>query len=258
MHDRSIWIGYEPRELDAYVVARHSISRKLSQDVPIRGLVLCDLMKRGLYRRKWHRTGGSIVDHLSVARGGSRMIDKISDAPMSTEFAISRFLTPKLAATGWALYLDCDVLARADLMELFRMADKRYAVMCVKHVHEPKERVKMDDQLQLRYARKNWSSVMLFNCDHLAHNKLTLDLINSVPGRDLHRFCWLQDDEIGELSPEWNYLVGYTTGVSDPKIVHFTNGIPSMQGQLQNSDQELTSNIEYAEEWNETLLEWLR
>ena len=248
MFDRSIWIGYEPRELDAFVVARSSIQRRLSESVPIRGLVLSDLVERGLYRRSWHRTAG-------------RMIDHVSDAPMSTEFAISRFLVPKLAITGWALYADCDVLVRTDLVRLFALAEKRYAVMCVKHVHEPNERVKMDDQAQLLYARKNWSSVMLFNCEHPSNDKLTVDMINRVPGRDLHRFCWLEDEEIGELGPEWNYLVGYTRRKQldvEPAIVHFTNGIPSMQGARQNSEHEYKINMEYADEWNAALLEWVR
>ena len=245
MHDRSIWIGYEPRELDAYVVARHSLAKHISANVPVRGVVLSDLVARGLYRRAWHRTAG-------------RMIDHISDAPMSTEFALTRFLVMRLAISGWALFMDCDMLVRRDLMKLFALADPSKAVMCVKHEHAPKERVKMDDQAQVLYARKNWSSVMLFNCDHPSNQKLTVEMVNTVPGRDLHRFCWLADDDIGELAPEWNYLVGYTTGVADPKIVHFTSGIPSMQGVLLNSGQELSSNVEYAEEWNEALLEWLR
>lgn len=245
MSDRSIWIGYEPRELDAYVVARRSIEKHLSARIPVRGLVLADLVTRGLYCRPWHRTAGQMVDH-------------ISDAPMSTEFAITRFLTPRLALSGWALYMDCDMLVRTDLGELFTLADPSKAVMCVKHVHVPRERVKMDAQAQVLYARKNWSSVMLFNCEHPSNRKLTVDLINSVPGRDLHRFCWLEDDEIGELAPEWNYLVEYTKLDVTPKIVHFTNGIPSMVGQQQSSKHPFNSGIEYADEWNETLLEWVR
>lgn len=248
MYERSIWIGYEPRELDAFVVAQHSLKRRISDPhIPVRGIVLSDLVQRGLYKRAWHRTSG-------------RMIDHISDAPMSTEFAISRFIVPKLAACGWALYMDCDVLVRADLVKLFEQADRSKAVMCVKHAHTPSERVKMDGQAQVLYARKNWSSVMLFNCDHMANQRLTLEMINTLPGRDLHRFCWLNDDEIGELSPEWNYLVGYTQLDEnvEPKIVHFTSGIPSMQGMKLSSQTDVQIGTEFAEEWNEMLLEWVR
>ena len=81
---------------------------------------------------------------------------------MSTEFAVSRFLTPILAKTGWALFMDCDVLARISLARLFEKVNKSYAVMVVKHEHEPTELVKMDGQAQSAISRKNWSSVMAF------------------------------------------------------------------------------------------------
>lgn len=161
---------------------------------------------------------------------------------MSTEFAISRFLTPILAQSGLALFVDCDTLAMQNVARIFDLVQPDKAVMCVKHEHNPTETVKMDGQVQTRYSRKNWSSVMLFNCDHPSNRKLTLEMINSLPGRDLHRFCWLEDHEIGELPPQWNYLVGHTElpeGV-DPAIVHFTDGIPSMDGY---------ENVEYAGEY---------
>jgi hypothetical protein len=75
-------------------------------------------------------------------------------------------------------------------------------------------------------------------------------MINTVPGRDLHAFKWLADEEIGELLPEWNYLIGHTVlpeGV-DPKLVHFTEGIPSMPGY---------ENAPYADEWRYELEAWL-
>jgi lipopolysaccharide biosynthesis glycosyltransferase len=148
-----------------------------------------------------------------------------------------------------ALFVDCDVLFRGQLDHLFRQADPKYAVQVVKHNFNPPEGVKMDGQAQLRYARKNWSSVMLFNVHHKAHEKLTLDLLNGVPGRDLHGFCWLDDSEIGELDPMWNYLVGHHTKdqVDDPRIVHFTDGIPSMRGY---------EDCEYSDEWRSSLYHW--
>ena len=88
---------------------------------------------------------------------------------------------------------------------------------------------------------------MLFNCDHPANQALTVDLINSAPGRDLHAFKWLPDELIGELDPRWNYLVGHTTGVPDPAVVHFTSGIPSMAGY---------GECEFAGEWRKELLRW--
>jgi len=182
---------------------------------------------------------------------GLQRWDVISDAPMSTQFSISRFLVPHLAETGFALFYDCDMLIRTNLVRFFEDVMKpEYAVMCVKHVHvPPKGATKMDSQMQVRYERKNWSSVMCFNVDHVANNWLTVENVHSVPGRDLHRFCWLDDSEIGELPPEWNYLVGHTKlpkGV-EPNIVHHTDGIPSMPGY---------EDTEYADEWRTQLDQW--
>lgn len=237
----SVWIGYEPRELDAFVVARSSILRHASHPIPIGGIILSDLEQAEIYTRKTIRGGGNGL-----------LTDAISDAPMSTEFAISRFLTPRLAGgRGWALYIDCDMLVRSDIMDLFALADPSKAVQCVKHDHRPSEATKMDGQQQTHYARKNWSSVMLFNCEHPANASLTVELINTVPGRDLHRFCWLADDQIGELPPEWNFLAGYSPEPTniDPKIVHFTKGTPT---QLKGT------RIPFAHEWHEELLRWVR
>lgn len=204
-------------------MARYSIER-FNRIIPVRGLALDQLVADGLYSRPMEFKAG---------REGSRqMWDVISDAPMSTEFAISRFLVPHVAKYGWALFLDCDVLCFENVSNLFALADDSKAVMCVKHQHVPQEGTKMDGQIQTAYDRKNWSSVMLFNCEHPSNSRLTLDLINGVPGRDLHRFCWLEDDEIGELPKKWNYLVGHDNrkSVPDPAIVHFTNGLPDVDG----------------------------
>ncbi len=168
---------------------------------------------------------------------------------MSTEFAISRFLTPHLARDGWALFVDCDVMAMTNIEGLFSLADPSKAVMCVKHHFAPPAGVKMDGQEQTRYARKNWSSVMLFNVGHPANKALTVELINTVPGRDLHRFCWLDDSDIGDLGPEWNWLVGHSSPNIDPKLIHFTDGIPSMRGYEKQV---------FADQWRSELSRWAR
>lgn len=230
----SVWVGFEPREALAYAVARQTCRQNLYTPIPVNGIVLSELQKAGIYRRP------------TEVRDG-RLYDVISEHPMATEFAISRFLVPHLAQTGMALFMDCDMLVLKNLNALFDRVDPKYAVSVVKHHHEPEETIKMDGQVQSRYARKNWSSVMLFNCDHPANKKLTIDLINTVPGRDLHQFCWLEDDEIGELSVKWNWLVGHSPKSTDPAIVHFTDGIPTMPG-YENSD--------YAQEWREELVKW--
>jgi lipopolysaccharide biosynthesis glycosyltransferase len=197
-------------------------------------LVLEDLRARDLYSRPTSYRNG-------------RLWDDLSDAPMSTEFACSRFLVPQLAQSGWALFMDCDVLIRADIARLFAQADNRFAVMVVKHEYHPPEGIKMDGQAQLRYKRKNWSSVMLINCDHPANRDLTPELVNTLPGRDLHRFAWLADEEIGALDPSWNFLVGHSDPTLDPAIVHFTEGGPWMAGY---------EDVVYADEWRAELVRW--
>jgi hypothetical protein len=233
---QSIWIGFDPREAQAFAVCRSSIQRRATTQHPIRGIILDDLQEAGLYTRP-------------VERRGEQLYDPISGAPMSTEFAISRFFTPLLAKRGWALFMDCDILCRGPIARLFEMVEftgSQYAVFCVHHKHEPDMRVKMDGQIQTRYARKNWSSVMLFNVDHPSNAVLTPEFLNTVPGRDLHRFCWLKDHEIGELDVKWNYLVGHSEH-DNPQLVHFTDGIPSMRGY---------ENCEYADEYNRELRSW--
>lgn len=240
--NRSVWIGWEPREAAAFAVARYSIQTHATTPIPVRGVVLNRLRKVGMY---WRPT---------EIRDG-RLWDTISEAPMATEFAISRFLVADMASRAkrmnltprWAVFMDCDMLVRCNIGKLFDACDPEKAVMVVKHQHNPEATVKMDGQIQTRYARKNWSSVCAFNLDHPANKKLTVDLVNTVPGRDLHAFCWLEDDEIGELDPKWNYLVGHTKITGEPAIVHFTDGIPLMQGY---------ENAEYADEWRSALHSW--
>jgi hypothetical protein len=232
---QSIWIGFDPREADAFAVARNSTLRRLTAPIPVHGLMLADLQARGLYTRPTERDGGQLWD-------------AISGAPMATEFSLSRFWTPMLARSGWALFADCDILVRCSLARLFEQADPSKAVMVVKHDHKPTDATKMDGQIQTAYDRKNWSSVCLFNADHPANKTLTPDYLNTQTGRALHQFAWLDDDLIGELDPKWNYLVGVSERPTDVAIAHFTLGIPSMPGHNQD---------EFADEWRAELARWV-
>jgi hypothetical protein len=198
---------------------------RMSRYIPVNAIRLEELREAGLYTRPMETRHG-------------RMWDVISQAPMATEHACARFLTPYLAKEGWAVFMDGDMLIRADIGEIFEGLDPAKALYCVKHDHRPEHTAKMDGQVQTVYPRKNWSSVMVFNCDHPANKALTVDLVNSVPGRDLHRFCWLTDDLIGDLDPAWNWLVPAV----DPKIAHFTEGVPDMPGYERQP---------YADEWRE-------
>lgn len=242
---QSLWIGWDPKEADAFAVARHSARRHMSHQIPTRSVNLLTLQASGMYRRP--------IAYKASAADRPVMWDVVSDAPMSTEHANARFFVPMLADTGWAVFTDGDVLFRANIIRLFDQLDQSKAVFCVKHNLQPKfgrafPEKKMDGQIQTSYSRKNWSSVMAINCRH-PKNKILFDLnfLNETPGRDLHRFCWLDDSEIGELDQSWNYLVGVNEYMPDPKIVHFTEGTPSMPGY---------HGCEYAKDWRAELAMW--
>jgi hypothetical protein len=233
----SIYIGYDPRPVEAlsFAVARHSIRRRLNQPIPIAGLQLKGLQQAGLY-----------VRDIELREG--RLWDTISNAPMAPEFSISRFLVPYIARDGWALFVDADVMARVSLTQLFACGDPSKACMVVKHAaYRPASELKMDGQVQTAYARKNWSSVVLWNCDHSSTRRLTPEMVNVRPGLWLHQFSWLDDEEIGELDPCWNHLVGEVMPRPDAKLVHFTQGTPCIPEY---------QHCEFADEWTSELRMW--
>jgi hypothetical protein len=209
-----IFIGYDPREHAAYEVAEWSIKRRASVPVLVTPLMLSHL--------------GHIMCR-PVERRDGKLWCPISEAPMATEFAISRFCVPFIQREGWALFCDCDVLCLGDIGDLFALADDQFSVMVVKHDYKPRTDVKMDGQIQTSYARKNWSSVVLWNCSHSSHARLTHHCLNHWPGRDLHAFKWLKDSEIGALPNDWNLLVGVVPSSDETKMLHYTNGGPWLQ-----------------------------
>ena len=196
----SIHIGYDPRESVALYTLAHSIVRRSSIPVAISPLVQRQL--KHLYRR---------------ARGPTE----------STEFSMTRFLVPALSGyRGWSVFMDCDMLCRADIAalaaEIERQPDK--AVLVCKHDYTPRTERKFLDQVQTRYTRKNWSSLMVFNNERC--RSLTADYVNSATGLELHGFAWTDDAAIGELALEWNWLVGEYPYNPAARIVHFTIGGP--------------------------------
>ncbi|MEO6711700.1 MAG: glycosyltransferase [Planctomycetota bacterium] len=205
-----VYIGFDEREAEAAMVARSSLL-KVSGIEP-EFLRADRLRDAGLLSR--------ISDH----RG--QHYDLISNAPKSTEFAVSRFLTPLLCQSGFALFVDCDVVFLRDPREMLKGIKLDAAVSVVKHDYTPRAGMKMDGQVQSNYPGKNRSSVALYQCDHPANRRLSLHDINSRPGRDLHRFYWLHDAEIGTLDPAWNWLVNETDQPANLGIAHFTRGGP--------------------------------
>lgn len=212
-----VYIGYDEGEKEAARVAAKTLHNATVGELTPEFLVSEKLADQGLLTR--------ISDH----RGG-QSYDLVSNSPKSTSFAISRFLTPILCQGGYALFTDCDVVFLDDPRHMLAAVSSKYAVSVVKHAHYPAEQWKMVNQKQTSYPRKNWSSVMLFNCDHPANRRLSLRDINERPGRDLHRLYWLNDSEIGELDPKWNWLVNVQPEPEKVGIAHFTLGGPWLQG----------------------------
>jgi len=208
-----VFIGYDSVEAVAFSVLSHSINVRASAPVQIAPVMLEQL--GATYRRE-------------------------RNPLQSTDFSFSRFLVPYLCNyEGWAVFMDCDMLAQEDFAELWKLRDDRYAVQVVKHTHVPKEETKFLGAVQTKYEKKNWSSVMLMNCARC--KALTPDFVNTATGLQLHQFKWLGDDsEIGELPSRWNHLVGYDEHRTDAGVVHYTIGGPWFREY---------ESCEYADEW---------
>ena len=147
----------------------------------------------------------------------------------SNNFIYSRFLTPYICDfKGFAVYADGDMICNADISELAGLFDTSKAVQLVKHDYKTKRSIKYFGNENKNYPRKNWSSVVIFNCQHPRNKILTPQFIQEHDGAFLHRFQWLQDDEIGELDSTWNYLALEYKPRKDAKLIHYTLGTPCL------------------------------
>ena len=145
----------------------------------------------------------------------------------SNDFIYSRFLTPHLNDfKGWAIFADGDMICQADIKELWDLKDESKALLVVKHDYQTKAHQKYLGNINENYPRKNWSSVILWNCAHSKHKILTPEFIANQTGKYLHRFSWLEDDDIGELPPEWNWLAIEYPENRKAKLIHYTLGTP--------------------------------
>jgi hypothetical protein len=221
----TVYIGYDPRETRAVEVLMDSIGRHASRPLNVVRINQLALRRVGLYRRAPH------VDSTCWGKPPSKdMIDVFDGRPFSTDFSFTRFLVPFLnQLEGFALFMDGDMYFRADPCRLFdEFADPEGpAVSCVQHQYDGGgAATKMYGCVQQAYSRKNWSSLVLWNCGHPANQNLTVDDVNTKPGRWLHNFQWLPDDQIGALPEAWNWLDGHSDPALDPYNVHFTTGGP--------------------------------
>jgi Glycosyl transferase family 8. len=214
MNMLDVFIGFDNNEIVAYHTLCQSILSKSSRAVRFTPINLFNLKQ--VFQRERNQL-------------------------QSTEFSFSRFLVPYLSDyAGWSLFMDCDMLARADISELFDLKDDRYSVMVCKHDYIPHDEVKFLGNVQTKYEKKNWSSLVLFN--NAKCKALTPDYVNKASGLELHQFKWLGDDkQIGGLPLEWNWLIGEYPYNDKAKICHFTLGGPYFRN-YEKSD--------YADEWH--------
>ena len=200
-----IYVGYDPREAVAYHVFCQSVIEKSS--VPVAFFPLYN----------------GLIDNFDGQQDGTNA------------FIYSRYLVPELMHyNGWALFFDGDMVCNVDIAELWALRDVHIgkAVAVVKHDYKTREHRKyVGTSLEsdnIDYPRKNWSSVVLWNCGHFANQALTRDSVATLGGEYLHRFGWLDDGLIAELPHDWNSLVR-----EDPPgcayLNHFTLGVPGIK-----------------------------
>ncbi len=201
MNKAKIFIGFDQREACAYHTFVQSLINHSS--IPLDITPLC--LKSLAGYKELHRDGGN-------------------------DFVYSRFLSPFLNNfDGWAIYADGDMVCQADILELLKLKDDSKAVMVAKHNYQTKQSKKYFNNKNENYPKKNWSSVILWNCSHPKHKILTPEFIQNQSGKFLHRFSWLDEDEIGEIPLEWNWLALEYPENKEAKIIHYTLGTPCLK-----------------------------
>ena len=181
----------------------------------------------------YHAFVQSLIDHASIPLDITPLAVKTlkgyeeKHKDKSNDFVYSRFLTPFLNDfKGWAIFVDGDMICQTDIKELLDLRDGSKALQVVKHDYKTKANQKYLGNINQDYPRKNWSSVILWNCEHPKHKILTPDFIANESGKYLHRFSWLEDNEIGELPKEWNWLATEYPNNEQANIIHYTLGTP--------------------------------
>lgn len=148
----------------------------------------------------------------------------------SNKFIYSRFLTPFLSDySGWAIFADGDMICQRDIRELWDLRDDSKALIVVKHDYKTKASVKYLGNRNEDYPRKNWSSLILWNCGHPANRILSPEFVAAQTGAFLHQFKWLEDGQIGELSRDWNWLAIEYPDNHQASLIHYTLGTPCLK-----------------------------
>jgi len=193
-----IVVGFDQRESVAYHTFTQSVIE--NSTIPVRFLPL---------------SMSSLSNYKEVHKDGSN------------DFIYSRFLVPYMMNfKGWAIYADGDMVCLEDIKKLWNLRDNKYAVQVVKHDYKTKITEKYWGNKNEDYPRKNWSSLILWNCEHESHKILTPDFIQNQSGAFLHRFSWIKDEEIGSIDKEWNWLAMEYEEKKSINLIHYTIGTP--------------------------------
>ncbi len=191
-------VGFDQREAIAYHVFCQTILERSS--LPVRFLPLARQ---------------TLVGYEDRFQDGSNM------------FTYTRFLCPYLMGfKGWAIFADGDMVCLDDIAKLWALRDSTKAIQVVKHDYITKASKKYLGNKNENYPRKNWSSMMLWNCEHPDNRCLTPEFIQIKDGAYLHRFEWLEDEKIGDLPKEWNWLAIEYESKNDVQLIHYTLGTP--------------------------------
>lgn len=214
-----IYIGYDSEQVDAFEVCRYSIL-SLNDSLTVIPIKLSECIAKGIFNRS-------------------------SDQNASTEFTYTRFLVPYLNNyRGFALFVDSDFLFLKDPSKILEEVDHSKAVWCIKHPpYIPKTNNKMNNKKQTCYPRKNWSSLILWNLGR-SEGHITVDEVSYKSPEYLHRFGWVSEESLGDISYKWGVLSGYEQ-CSKPNAIHYTDGGPWYDNY---------KNCEYSNLWNEAYL----
>jgi lipopolysaccharide biosynthesis glycosyltransferase len=196
----NVYIGYDEREKIAAEVCRYSIQRRLVLPADIKFLRSQDIPA----------------------------FTRPREPQQSTDFTYTRFMIPFIESyRGLSIFCDCDFLFLTNILELILTIDRSKAISVCKHpAYIPRSQIKMDGVVQHQMPRKNWASLIVFNNEHSSNRILTPDYINTImPGRKLHTFDWLKDEEIGSIPLNWNALDDYYL-LDNPMAIHYTDGGP--------------------------------
>jgi len=203
-------VGFDQREAVAYHTFCQSVLEKAS--VPVQFVPLAE---------------NTLVGYREIHTDGSN------------KFIYSRFLTPYLNNfSGWAIFADGDMICLTDIKELWDLRDEAMAVQVVKHDYQTKALTKYLGNKNENYPRKNWSSMILWNCAHPAHRLLTPEFVQKQTGAYLHRFSWLEDEQIGELPRAWNWLAIEYEENPNVNLIHYTLGAPCFKDYAQSEMSE--------------------